>query len=228
MTSFLNQAIASLHQADHEEARALIDRYSVKSIERLRALVADGDLTPRERAFAAWIAASLGDRDSSGAICRLLRSEDSGERSMAARCFARMPEPTAETTLIDALQAELEISVQAELVAALGQTGGQRAHQVLLECAASPTRDSTVVAEALEQLSYFPSNDSREVILRFLSSDVPELRFWATFAIGQIGDSRDIRVLESLLRDESAIPGFGPVSQEAREAIEKIRLRDEL
>ena len=56
-----------------------------------------------------------------------------------------------------------------------------------------------------------------------LGDDLPEVRFWAAFALGNIGGPSEIAALEQLTTDETVIPGWWSIGKEASESVEQIR-----
>lgn len=76
-------------------------------------------------------------------------------------------------------------------------------------------------AEALGHISDKRATDS---LIKSLEDVSVEVRFWAAFALGEIGDPKAIPELKRLAaRDSAILPHWGSVSLEAQKAINRIR-----
>jgi HEAT repeat protein len=113
---------------------------------------------------------------------------------------------------------------------ALGfHSSGERAVGTLLAVLRDPAEDTDVRCHAAEALGHIaPTRDRPEVLaalLHALGDRSPEVRFWAAFALGNLGDERAIPALQRLAdRDSSSVPGWWSIRREALESIEQIRL----
>lgn len=93
----------------------------------------------------------------------------------------------------------------------------------VLDNKAEPPRVRGEVAEALTH-THPPS--TRVVRMRNPSDPSKELRFWCSFALGEMGEKRATAALEHLAAtDHRLVPAFHPVSREAADAVRQIRER---
>lgn len=93
---------------------------------------------------------------------------------------------------------------------------------VLLNVMARDT-DLGVREHAIESLSEFRSRTVINALLRVLERGSPGERFWALYSLGTIGDPATAEAIAQHLGDETAIPEFGTIADEAHWALAKIR-----
>jgi len=106
---------------------------------------------------------------------------------------------------------------------ALGVLGDHRAVDPLLAKLADRTEEPRVRGFAAEALT--GPRERRAVPLLIAALDDPSVvvMFWATFALGELGDSPEFGALERLAQtDDAVLPGWRSVKDEAAAAIERI------
>ncbi|MGC4048957.1 MAG: HEAT repeat domain-containing protein [Paludibaculum sp.] len=106
--------------------------------------------------------------------------------------------------------------------------GSTRAARVLSDILADGTQPQPVREEAAESLAYQNSNRAIPALLAAMQEPCERIRFWATFALGQLrnrhswrqSDARVVPALEARLGDHVTPEGqFNSVAQEALEAL---------
>jgi HEAT repeat protein len=112
---------------------------------------------------------------------------------------------------------------------ALGFLADDRATPALVRALSDRTEDTDVRVYAAEALGHLqPENGHDEALaalLHALTDREPEIRFWAAFALGNLGDERAIPALQRLAeRDSEVVPGWWSIQREALESIEQIKL----
>jgi HEAT repeat protein len=88
-----------------------------------------------------------------------------------------------------------------------------------------PTEHADVRAQAAEGLGTLTRKASVGVLLDALTDSESKVRFWAAYALGEIGDRRALSALQTLTTDRAKVDGFGTVGSEARSAIDRIMQR---
>jgi HEAT repeat protein len=83
--------------------------------------------------------------------------------------------------------------------------------------------------EAAESLAYSHYRPAIPVLIAVLDEGDVRMRFWAVFALGNIGqftgDARVAPALERMLADDEAPPGnWWPVGRETRDALDRLKL----
>ena len=112
-------------------------------------------------------------------------------------------------------------------VHALGLTGDKTAAKLLIRILESSSESARLRGEAAEALA-FCGRGSREVssaLIKALDDKSVEVRFFAAYALGFVGDLGAISPLRALTGDQNILPGYGSVSDEAAAALEQIEAR---
>ena len=86
----------------------------------------------------------------------------------------------------------------------------------------SKTEHADVRAQAAEGLGTLARKASLPVLHHALTDAESKIRFWAAYALGEIGDRRALAALQTLTKDRTKVEGFGTVGSEARSAIGRI------
>ncbi len=108
----------------------------------------------------------------------------------------------------------------------LGLLGDHRAVDPLLACLADRSEDPRVRGFAAEALTGPSERRAVPALIAALGDPSVEVRFWAAFALGELGDPAALSALQQLAQtDEATLPGWWSVSDEAAAAIESIRAR---
>ena len=106
----------------------------------------------------------------------------------------------------------------------LGWLRERNSSTLLRSVAMDPARTVDVRAHAIEALGVIAANDALPELLELLSRGEPELRYWAAYSLGMIGDPTSIAALEHVASTDRAIlPDNKSIREEALEAIESIR-----
>jgi HEAT repeat protein len=94
----------------------------------------------------------------------------------------------------------------------------------LLEVMAGDS-DQAVRDHAIESLGDFRSPVVLNARLRVLEQGSASERFWSLYSLGKLADSQASAAITRCLHDQTVIPHFGTVADEARWALEKITRR---
>lgn len=74
-------------------------------------------------------------------------------------------------------------------------------------------------ADSLAKIVYV-GRGATTALLKALRDNHVETRFWAAFALGQVGDLRAIEPLQLATRDEAVLEGWHSVGREAQDALD--------
>jgi HEAT repeat protein len=169
----------------------------------------------------------LGNRESVPNLINTLSDNDPVLRS-AARALSRIGDERAIEPLIRLL-ADREYEVRKSAIYALGWIGDERAIGPLVNVMKDQNESPTVRGVAAEAFANIGDKSGVEPLIDALEDSSAEVRFWAAFALGQLGDPRALPKLERLVAtDKEIVLGWWSVSKEAAEAIEAIKSRSEL
>jgi HEAT repeat protein len=161
---------------------------------------------------------------------RALANADEHDLNAAAKALIDTEGRYVQRGLERLLRSHQSPKVRAEAAWALGfHSSGSRAVPALLRALGDRTEDTDVRCHAAEALGHLvPEREHAEVLaalLHALTDREPEVRFWAAFALGNLGDERAIPALQRLAdRDSEVVPGWWSLRKEALDSIEQIRL----
>jgi HEAT repeat protein len=165
-------------------------------------------------------------------VPRLVRQIEHGataeEREEAAQLLATEAGREQEAPVLRRLLRHPDAAVRKWGAYGLGFYGRSTDARLLVAGLDDPDADVRChVLEAIGHLLTYARNRRRVLprVLAMLQDSNPEIRFWACFAVSQVGDEREIRALEQLTADRALIPGWWSVGREARWAIDWIRAR---
>lgn len=206
-------------EASVEELEGKCD-LTVESLERL---ILDSHVKASSRAAAAWVSGLLREQTLLPALKQVLLERSPLELVWeAAKSLVAM---TADASIFRHMLIESKDSeVRRVAVYALGSLRDGAAVATLCSILLDPGEPSFLRGQAAEALGYIGSEASVEPLLAAARADAAEVRFWSVFALGRIGDSRAIPVLQDLaVRDHAVLEGWWEVSKEARDALDEIR-----
>lgn len=202
----------------------------VRSYRDLLALIQDQSAAAAVREAACWIALQLHDLRAVPALLAVL--QDSGDRFDVRHAAARALGVIANARTADMLAAMLrapgDVHLRFLAAYALSAKGDERAVKPLVDRLNDPAEEPRVRGLAAEALANVAHKDEQDrafgALLAALSDPVVEVRFWAAFALGSVGDVRALPALEQVAaRDQGVLCGQRSVCQEAANAIEGIR-----
>ncbi len=153
-----------------------------------------------------------------------LRDPAESLRWTAALELGKINDQSAVSPLIETLQTDSSPTVRGIAANSLGSLGNSLATPALIKIMLDPTETPELRGHAAEALSGIRGEEVIAPLIAALEDEVVDVRFWATFALGQIGDPRALPALGFLIAtDSSVLPGWGAISQEAAEAVAGIK-----
>jgi HEAT repeat protein len=166
-------------------------------------------------------------------LAALAHANDEAELDRAAQTLAETPGRRARKGLQELLESHQAAGVRAKAAWALGfHPEGQLAVDSLLGALRALHEDENVRAHAAEALGHLADRlGEREsevlaALLHALRDPSAHVRFWAAFALGNLGDEAAIPALERLAaRDTESVPGWWSIRKEANDSIKQILLR---
>lgn len=157
------------------------------------------------RAIASWFLARLGHEEALPTMIDALSDEDVSLRAEAARSLGILGSKRVTLALVSALQNDENADVRLYAASSLAMLDDQRAVEPLVQTLQDPAEEARVRGMAAESLARFSESPAVVPLISALESDSPEVRYWAAFALGQLGDPRALPPLQRLAStDESA------------------------
>jgi HEAT repeat protein len=138
----------------------------------------------------------------------------------------------ADTTAVPRLIRDLHTSRDCEkrvaAAYALGFFHDRRAAKPLIHVIRNRRASPRLRGQAAEALGYLlmfrPDRMALSALLEEVGDPSPEVRFWAVFAIGQMGNRKAISILTKVSqKDKATLPGWWSIAREAKAAIRQIR-----
>jgi HEAT repeat protein len=197
------------------------------SLEGLLAILDDPNASTEKRLAACWVLGRLDDPTAVTALLHILEEENAELRAAAARALGELGSAQmAVPVLVAAMRSDTEAEVRKSATYALGLLGDQRAVEPLVGVLESHHDAPEVRGMAAEALADLGSKEAIAQLVTALEDASVEVRFWAAFALGSLGEAEVIPDLERAATTDNAVfLDWGPVSEEATRAIERIERR---
>jgi HEAT repeat protein len=201
----------------------LILESGTDSFSKLSAAASNESIGTGIRSIACWFLSRMGDERAVPALVKCLNDKDADLRSEAARALGTLGDARTALNLIGALERDSSADVRFYSIYALGLLQSDSAIAPILGVLDDEKEDPKVRGMAAETLSFFRSERTVESLMACLSDPQVEVRYWAAFALGELGARKALPALMRLARtDQSSLPDGRSVSNEAAEAIDKI------
>jgi HEAT repeat protein len=162
-------------------------------------------------------------------LIALASAEDEGQGTASANALAEIRTRQTRRGLERILVSGKSAEARKRAAWALGFLRYEHAAPALLRTLADRNEETDVRAHAAEALGHIAPQTGHDealaALLHALTDPEPEIRFWAAFALGNLGDERAIPALQRLAdRDSDSVPGWWSIRKEALDSIEQIKL----
>jgi HEAT repeat protein len=162
-------------------------------------------------------------------LSALASAEDEGQGTASANALAEIRTRQTRRGLERILVSGKSAEARKRAAWALGFLHDEDATPALLRTLADRNEETDVRAYAAEALGHLvpqaQHDEALAALLQALTERTPEIRFWAAFALGNLGDERAIPALQRLAdRDSDSVPGWWSIRKEALDSIEQIRV----
>lgn len=204
---------------------SLLLHAGVDDFGKLSSAAVDEALDTELRVIACWFLSRLGNNEVAlPSLLKCLRDNDPILRSEAARALGTLGDAKAVPPLIHAIQADASDEVRFYSIYALGLIGDANAVVPLIAALTDLKGVSRVRGMAAETLSRFCDDRVVATLTSFLSDSLVEVRYWAAYALGELGANQALPELLRLANTDDAVtPDGESVKEEAVDAIQKIR-----
>ncbi len=178
------------------------------------------------RTIACWVLARCESEQAVATLLAILSDRAKEVRAAAAKSLGELGDALAVPSLVVALSADTDREVRRAAAYSLGLIGDPTALEALTNKLKDQGEDPAVrgmAAEALADLRDFRAIDT---LMAALVDPSAEVRFWASFALGELGAQRALPALEHLAQtDNGVLSDIGTVKEEAAAAARRIRER---
>jgi HEAT repeat protein len=216
--------------SQHDEAlaaRADLERVQSAGITTVGALIdavndATQDLDVRLSAIS--LLAYLREEEAVPALERaFVEAQDGDITGQTAHALDSFRAERSAPALVRALK-EGRAAKQSAAAWVLGRLEVPETIRPLWAAAMDQALDVGVRGHAIEALGYLRAKEAVPDLIALLNDPSPELRYWAAFALGQIGDPLSIPALEQMASVDSAVLRDGrSLREEALDALKTIR-----
>lgn len=191
--------------------------------EQLVEVVGDPRRGSSLREIACTLVATLKEKSAVTALARALEEGQDGLEWEAAKALIRLRGESAAPALVRVLKQGAP-SKQSAAAYALGWLEVPDTIPALRAAALDAHLDVEVRGHATEALGVMKAREAVPDLVALLSHESPELRYWAAYSLGQIGDPASIPELERVAASDTGVLfRHGSVKQEALEALATIR-----
>lgn len=229
LTDRILKATAHMTSEDADAVRGDLETVhgaGITSIEQLVEAVGDPSRESSLRAIACVLLATLKEKSATAALAHALEEGPDGLEWEAAKALMRLRAESAAPTLVRVLEQGTP-SKQSAAAYALGWLQVPSTIPALRAAAVDAHLDVEVRGHATEALGVMQAREAVPDLVALLSDESPELRYWAAYSLGQIGDPASIPELERVAANDAGVLfRHGSVKQEALEALATIRASD--
>lgn len=199
------------------------DKQSIRSLVR-DAL--DSTLSTIARCGAVASLADRGEPTALAGLLRVMRECSPKEEAVlfeVARWLGSRRRRCVESMLIRLMKARTTGELTCASAYALGLLGSRRAAPHLRELVGDSDLSVRVRAYAAEALAHLPSRKTSDVLISCLDHPSSELRYWAIFSLGELGEATALSSLRRLAKsDHRVVHQEQTVASEAKWAIRRI------
>ncbi len=163
--------------------------------------------------------------DASQVLSNILKGDQPDLAWNAAIALGNLGGESATKILSGVASRKLGDEIRLAAVHGLGITGDKGAESILVELLANPSEPAQLRAEAAEALAFCGrgSRNTSAALMTALNDPHVQVRFFAAYALGVLGDPNAIPALKNRLDDEGSVPGYGSVGEEAAAALRQLQ-----
>ena len=217
----LHELLATLDSAKREKVRAVL--MVIDELDgNLESIILDPAIEAETRRTACWLAARLHGEAAGPILLKAIAFDEL--RSRCVLILGQIGYTEAFDELAALLSSDPDEEIRALTAFALGEMDDARAVEPLVERLSDREEWTHVRGEAAEALGKLGDDRALSILLETLNDPATEVRFWSAFALGCLADERAIEPLTTLAdSDDSSLPGYWKVADEALDAIDAIK-----
>jgi len=175
------------------------------------------------RLITCWLLGQLGNKRAVKSLIIALNSPNTKIVLEAAKSLGIIKSKKAVQPLISILLKAENPDQRGAAAYALGILRDKRAYEPLIQTLTNFKEAPKVRGYSAEALAYLQDNRASSALIAMLTDMSTEVRFWSAFALGELKEWQAIPALARLVADDQTVlPNWGVVSEEAAKAIDKI------
>lgn len=221
------------HRLRTQQEVASVFQAGGHSFDSLFRLIQDPAASIDIRCTACWIAGRLGNLRAVKALLVALGAQEPELRAQAAISLGELQSKEGIPFLLTCMLNDPDIEVRTSATYGLGlffedrtEPAQEQVTQTLISVLSNERESPKVRGQAAEALANRGDHQALFPLQTALDDASVEVRFWAVFALGQLGDPYALTALERVAAtDQAVLPGWWSISKEARDAIQQIQER---
>jgi HEAT repeat protein len=194
----------------------------VSSSKFLEDLLLDSNAKEELRSKGAWLSGVLLETPLIGTLEALVR-EETPKSLLWEASKALVAMDCRQQVFVDLLLHGKDSEARRVAAFALGSLREKSAAPTLIAIVSSQNEPANLRGQAAEALGYIGDKESVVALLGATQDSDPSVRFWAVFALGEIGDPQARGTLEKLAEsDHEKVEGWWEISKEAQAALKRL------
>lgn len=211
-----------------EKDLQLLWNENISSFDDLVGVVRNSSSDIEVRRVACWALGRLQEEGAAEALLVAFKDEDAALSWEAAKSIGLLQAKRCVLPMVALLEDRESRGNRRAAAYALGHIGDGRATEPLIGVLTNTSEKPELRGEAAEALAMLGSSRAIGPLIAALADREVEVRFWATYALGVLGDPCVVPHLQRLAHgDHEELPNWGKISTEAMDAIANINARYE-
>ena len=175
------------------------------------------------RILACWLLGQLGNKRAAKSLIVALNSPNAKIVLESAKSLGIIKSKKAVQPLITILLKAKDPAQRGSAAYALGILRDKRAREPLVQTLTNLKETPKVRGYCAEALAYLHDKKASPALIAALTDSSAEVRFWSAFALGELKERQSVSALARLAaNDQTILPDWGMVGEEAAKAIDKI------
>lgn len=225
----VEQAAAKLQNPFRAQTRKDIENLrkgGILTVQSALEALEDPKTRIKQLSFICWVLARLHVKRAAIPLLGLLKRKDPRIWMIAATALSQLDVRSVIPPLIWILRTSPEKLQRKAAAYALSFVRDRRAARALLGAFRNKQETPSVRGQAAEGLGNHRHRPAFWDLVKGLNDASPEVRFWSTFALGELGDPRALPYLQNIAkRDKSKLRGWWSIRKEASNMIKSIQMR---
>jgi HEAT repeat protein len=176
------------------------------------------------KTIACWLLGRLGEKRAIPTLVCLLKHQNHQLRNAATIALGELDAKESLESLITTLINENNEEVAEAIVYTLGLLGDKAAFDILVNILQNTNKNPKIRGLAAEALADIRDQRAVMPLIEVLKDTSVEVRFWAIFSLGELGNEQALSELQTLaLTDKSVLSDWGSIKEESLTAIHRIK-----